>query len=248
MEKISSEEKQRYKLVSKILSILLRIGNVCCWIGAGALILVTIAIAILAPNFSLNTEKKELTLFGNTANYTLKDRDLRISDKEGNEVIIKDNALSVISNGSDVVSIKLSGQSLEEIEKFIEQKLPRFIYSLPFVLAFVSIMLIYFALALGHGASICWNIATKKTPFIKDNITRTEKAFKYMLISAVLAFAISIASAIVMNTSSFKIVSFSSVGGLFATYIMIYIFKAGYQLEDKKETVPYDINEEKVEE
>ena len=235
MSKISKEEKKKYQIVSKILWVLTRIGNICCWIGVGAVALATLATAIIAPNFKVNADTKEVTLFDNTASYTIRDKDVVFGEEDKDYVTIKDNVLTVKNEGTEVISMKISNETIDEVEKFIEEKAPNVAVALPFALAGVTALLIYTALILGHGAVIFKNIATKKTPFVKDNITRSEKAFKYMIFTLILAFVVDLIMTLASGLNASMSFEVTSISGILGTYVMIYIFKAGYQLEEAKE-------------
>jgi len=234
MSKISKEEKKRYQVVSRILGVLMRIANVCCWVGVGCTVIAAIAASIIAPNINIDSTNKEITLFDKTSSYTIKDKDFDYGDEEG-RVAIKDNVVTISSKDSDVLSVKLSDNSITEIEKFIENDVPNLLKVLPFVLMLTAVLLGAYALALGHGASVFKNIAKEDTPFTKDNIERTEKSFKYMIAALILTFVIDI---IMVAASGFKAnIGFetTSITGILAIYVTIYIFKAGYQLEDKNQ-------------
>ncbi len=236
MSEISKEEKRKYQIVSKILWVLTRIANVCCWIGVGCVALATIAVSIISPNVEIDKSKKEITLFDNSTSYTIRDKEFEIGEGD-DKVIVKDNSLTVLNDGDDVVSVKLSNSNLDQIEEFIEDKLPRVLAVLPFVLIGVTALLVCTAIMLNHAANIFKNIAKKKTPFIKDNITRTEKAIKYMITTVILAFCIDLVMTLATSIDASMTVEVTSISTILITYVALYIFKSGYQLDggNKKE-------------
>jgi len=233
MGKISKEEKKRYQIVSRILGVLMRIANVCCWIGTGCVLLVAIAASIIAPSVKIDAENKEISLFGNTASYTIDGQEFDYGDEDG-RITIKDNTVTITDKDAEVISVKLSEDSLKELEAFVEKDAPKILAVLPFVLVMTVVLLGVYALALGHGASVLKNIAKEDTPFIKDNIERIEKTFKYLLVGFILTFAINFTTAV---ASGFR----TNIGGetvtitsVLGVYVLVYIFKAGYQLSDVK--------------
>ena len=234
MAKISKEEKKRYQIVSRILGILMRIANVCCWIGVGGVVIGAIITSIIVPNIKIDSTNKEISLFDKTASYTINGQDFEYGDEDG-RITIKDNVVTIANSNTEFVSVKLSDESLKELENVIENDVPKILAVTPFVLMMTAVLLGAYALALGHGASVFKNIAEKDTPFIKDNIERTERSFKYLIVGLILTFAINLTMAIATgfktNVGS-ETVSITSILGM---YVLIYIFKAGYQLSDKKD-------------
>ena len=234
MAKLKSEEKRKYQIVARILGVLTRIGSVCCWIAVGAVLLAAAATAVVSQNVKVDTAKKEVSVFNEVANYEIKDKDFEFSD-EDSKVVIKDNVVTVTEKGDEILSLKISDKSIEGIESFVENDLVRILAVLPYILVLVAVLVGLYAMILGHGASVFKNIAKEETPFVKDNITRTEKAFKYSIATLVLAFVISLACTLATRIDSNN-VSFSatSISSILATYVMIYIFKSGYKGDDKK--------------
>lgn len=234
MGKISKEEKKRYQVVSRILGVLMRIANVCCWIGVGGVVIGAIAVSIIAPNIKINADTKEISLFDKTASYTIDGQDFEYGDEEG-RITIKNNTISVFDGSeNEIINVKLTDETIKDIEKVIENDVPRILAVTPFVLMMTAVLLGAYALALGHGASVFKNIAKEDTPFIKDNIERAEKSFRYLIVGFILTFAIDLTMAVASGFKSnvgAETVSITSILGL---YVLIYIFKAGYQLSDGK--------------
>ncbi len=233
MAKISKEEKKRYQVVSRILGVLMRIANVCCWIGVGGVVIGAVATSIIAPNIKIDSTNKEISLFDKTASYTINGQDFEYGDEDG-RITIKDNVVTIADSNTEFVSMKLSDESINEIEKFIENDMPRILAVIPFVLMMTAVLLGAYALALGHGANVFKNIAKEDTPFVKDNVERVEKTFKYLIIGFILTFAINLTMAIATGFRTNiggETISITSVLGF---YVLVYIFKAGYQLSDNK--------------
>ena len=234
MAKISKEEKKRYKIVARILGILVRIANICTWIGVGAVVAATVAVSIIAPNVKIDSTNKEISLFGNTATYALGDQAFEYTNDEGDYVSLQDGILTMSNKEIEFISIKVSEDGFTGLEKFVEEDAPRILAFLPFVLAMVAVCLGCYALALGHGASVLKNIAKEDTPFVKNNIERVEKAFKYLIAGFILIFVADLTVAIVSGFRTNVGAETTSITGILGTYVLIYIFKAGYQLEDGK--------------
>lgn len=234
MSEITKEEKKRYQVVSRIISVVLRVANVLCWIGAGALVVCTVCMAAIAPNISINKDKKEISFFDDTTSYTIKDKEFEVGDK-GERVTLKDNRLSIYNNDSEVFALTITEDAIAELDKLVEEELPKIINALPISMLFVSIVTVATALILGHGSRVFKNIATKKTPFIKDNITRISKAFKYSIASAVAATLANLVFAIIVGTTHNYIIEISAIVEVLILYVAIYIFRAGYQIEGIKQ-------------
>ncbi len=236
MSKLSEKEKKDYKLVAKILGVILRIANICCWVGVGGVVIATIASAIIAPNVKVNSDQKEISLFDRTASYQIKDRALEFGD-ENDKVKVENNTVTVFQKDEEVLSIKISESNIEEVEKFIENDLTKTLAVIPFVLVVVVVLLIFLALSLAHGAKLCFSIGKEEIPFTKDNITHAQKIFSYMLVGFVLSFVVDIILTIATGVSSTFSYEITSVATMFGAYIMVYVFKSGYELKggDKKE-------------
>lgn len=228
-EKLKEEDVKKYKIVSRVLGVITRIGAVFCWIGAVAVALVAVGAAIIAPNVKIDNEAKEITLFGNTVNYDIKDKDFEIGEGE-NKIIVKDGKVTIGENGTN---IQISDSDIKTIEEFVENDAMKIVAALPYVLTLVFVSVLFVALALGHCASTFKNIATEDTPFTQENIERTEKAAKYFLISLVITFIANFILDIVMETRGYHF-DFSSITVILGLYVAVYVFKYGLSLEGKK--------------
>lgn len=231
-QKLKEEDAKKYKIVSRILGILMRIANVCCWIGVVALAFTTIAVAVIAPNIKIDRDVKEITLFDQKINYDFKDKEITVGEGDS-KVVIKNNEITVGENNS-VVNIKLSDSDIAQIEKIIENDAMKIIAVLPYVLVLATISVAFSALALGHGAKVFKNIATEGSPFTTENIERSEKAVKYLII----VLAISLISGLIMSIVSglnYSSVASGSITTILALYVVIYILKSGISLDNKKE-------------
>lgn len=230
-EKLKEEDAKKYKIVARILGIFTRIGSVFCWIGMVAVVAVTILMAVIAPNLKIDRSAKEIELFGNKGSYTIRDKEYNYS--ENDEIFaIKDNEIK-FSKGETAISVKLSESDIEKIEGFVENDAMKVVAALPFVLAMAAVAIAFTALALGHCASVLKNIATKETPFIEENVTRSEKAAKYLLISFAITLVADLTMSLITNYSrtSFTASSITTILGL---YVAVYVFKSGIALGVKK--------------
>lgn len=230
-KRLKEEEAKSYKIVSRILSVITRIGSIGCWIGAVAVLVTTVAAAIIAPNVKIDSDNKEISLYDKTASYTIRDKEFELG--EGDEkVVVRNNEIIFGQNGSSF-NIKLSDEDIKKIEDFIENDALKILAVLPFVLAAATVAIIFIALALWNGATVLKNIAGKKTPFTKENIDRTEKIAKFLIISYAITLVANLVTAIVVKSTANM-----NVGSIFSilfVYVFIYILKAGYQLEGKEE-------------
>ena len=234
-EKLKTEDAKKYQIVSRILGILMRIGNVCCWIGAVAVACTAIACSVIVPNIKIDRDAKEISAFDKSYSYDFREKEIEIG--EGDEkIVIKDNEIKLGENGS-VFSVKFSDDSIKEIEKFIENDAMRILAALPYVLVLATASIVFTALALGHGASVLKNIATKKTPFIDENVTRLEKLAKYLIISYVITFACNFAMTLIADGKSVNLSASGSISVILGVYVAIYVLKSGIANETKKEKI-----------
>lgn len=230
-EKLKEEDAKKYKVVARILGVLTRIGSIFCWIGMGAVVLVTILMAVVAPNLKIDRSAKEIELFGNKGSYTIRDKEYSYSEDDVN-FAIKDNTIK-FNKGETAIAVKLSEEDIEKIEGFVENDAMKVIAALPFVLAMAAVAIAFASLALGHCASVLKNIATKETPFIEENVERSEKAAKYLLISFAITLVANLTMSLITNYSNSSF-SFSSITTILGLYVLVYIFKSGIALGTKK--------------
>ena len=229
MSKLSQEDKKKYQTVSRVVGIIMRIGNIGCWIGVVGLIIGTIALAVIAPNIKVDKDAKEISLFDKTSSYTIKDKDLVIGDGK-DEIIIKDNEIRLNGDDGAAVSVKLTDGNIEEIEKFIENDLVKIIAVIPYIMALGAVALVFAALALGHGAHVFKNIGKEETPFTEENVERSEKSVKYLLIILVISCLIDMIMAVVItNGKASGSLTGSSVGSILTLYVAIYVLKSGLE-------------------
>ena len=213
MKKISKEDKKKYQTVSRIAGVFTKIGEVFCYIGAVGCLVGAGVLGILSPNLSVDTENKKINLFDESISYEIKDHDLTLGETK----------------------ITIGDKELDAFNEFIEKDLGHLISLAIAAMSSGLILLVVTAIMLNHSAKVFKNIAMEDTPFTEENITHIEKVFRYMII----AFCISIISSVVMelimeNTAKAN-VSGGSIVGILGTYVLIYIFKAGYQLEGKSQ-------------
>ena len=230
-KRLKEEEARSYRIVSRILGVITRIGSIGCWIGAFGVLIATVAVAIIAPNIKIDSDNKEITLFDKTSSYTIRDKEFELGDGD-EKVVVKNNEVLIGENGSSI-NIKLSDEDINKIEEFIENDALRILAVLPFALAAATVAVVFIALALGNGASVLKNVATKKTPFTKENIDRTEKIAKFLIISYAITLVANLIMSIVARTTAN--LNFGSIFSILFVYVFVYILKAGYQLEDKGE-------------
>ena len=240
MGKLSSEDRKKYQTISRVIGIFVRIGHIFCWVGVAGLAIATIAVAAVAPNVKVNSSAKEIAVFDEKINYSIKDKEIELGEGD-DKITIKDNEIKIGQNGT-TVAVKLSNSDIDEIEKFIENDLSKLVSVAPYILALVTAAVAFMALALGHGASVFKNIAKEKTPFIKDNAERTEKAAKYLIVCVVVSFIANLITSVAMAGKAGSSIMVGSISTILALYVMVYIFKAGYELESVKSSKTKDID------
>lgn len=229
MKKITKEEKRRYQIVSRILGVLMRIANVGCWIGVCCTIAAAVIVSVIAPNINVDQNTKTVGLFGKTVSY-----DLNGTERGNENVKLKDKTITVMDGNTEVVSVKLSDKEVNDIEKFVENDLKRTVTTLPIILAMVVVLLGAYAIVFHNAAKLFKNIATKNSVFSEENVNFVQGAFKYSVIGAILGFTISFVSELMIGFRTNIVFETTSISTLLALYVLIYIFRAGYQLSEEK--------------
>lgn len=214
--KLTDKDKKDYKLTSKIIGILARIGNVFCWISAVLLLVCAGIVGVIAPNFSVNEKEKTITIFDQKKSYKIEKNEFSFGD------------------GEDKFTISLSDKTISEIEHFIEKDASRIITAAPFLLLGLAASIVILAFVLSNVAHIFKNIAKEDTPFTEENINRTEKIEKMLIAILLISTAIDIAFNIItkgrININS----GITSIFTVLVVYVAAYILKSGYALENKK--------------
>jgi hypothetical protein len=126
-EKLKTEDAKKYQIVSRILGILMRIGNVCCWIGAVAVACTAIACSIIVPNIKIDRDAKEISAFDKSYSYDFREKEIEIG--EGDEkIVIKDNEINIsgliIAGSKDTIKayLKIKNRNLI-LNKYITTKI-----------------------------------------------------------------------------------------------------------------------------
>ena len=221
--KLNEEKQKRVKLLSKILSLIGKIGAIILRVGVGFIICFMIIIPILINNIDVKDNK--IVSIGKTIQVEEIDKGLRLSVKGNNKIVITD------LNNKDTVIIK------EALEKQNKTTLIIFIeISLILIISFLIIVI----KVLEHLEKLFTNINEGETPFTLDNVNHIKK-MSYLMIAAIITSSL---SSIILDLAlkiedSIEFNMFNIVEIIFL-YAMSYIFEYGYYIQKDSKGIMYN--------
>lgn len=213
-EILEEKEQKNMKLTSKILFIVSKIMEVCCFIGLAGIVLTLIIVPIIFKSIDLD-------------NRTIKFGDEEIKYE------INDNTLTIYENGKKVENgeITIDSKFVELIES---HSTDYYTYLIESVLCVVVVILILTICLLKNSFKLFKNINELETPFVKENIDYLNKMAKYCFIIwivSVVGFSIiDIISGAELNIN----VGLTELLFVLIIVCMSSIFTYGCKLEEKK--------------
>ena len=161
--KLNQDEQKKVKLLSKILSMVGKIGSILAKVGIGFVVLAMVIIPLLIS--SVDVKDNELVVSGEVIKITEITDGIRLSTKDDN-VIISD------INNSDIEKFK------NAYNKYDKTKL---ILLIEISFATLIVFLIFLIKVLDHLAGLFTNINDGDTPFTLDNTNHIKKMSYYMI-------------------------------------------------------------------
>ncbi len=220
--KLKNEEQKKIKGLSKVISIIAKIGNIFCKIAIPFIILFMIGTPFLLNNIKVSND--EIVWDGNNVKFSIEDN--------GDTVTLKYNDIVLAEDDSEIVNTKyiefLSNNPSYLIIGYIEVGL--------LVLLICLIISIYI---FKYLEQLFININKGDTPFTLQNANYIRKMAYLMIIVMILPnvggtiFVSLLDSEITFDFESFDIVQ------ILFLFSMAYIFKYGYQIQLDSKGIMY---------
>ncbi len=211
--KFEKEKQQRVKILTKILSLIGKIGGIVTKVGIGFITFIMIVIPILVSNIDILDDK--IIASGNIITITELNDGVRISSSANEHIIIGD-----IKN-KDIETIK------KAYNKYDKKVL---IGLLETSFATLIVFLVFVTKVLKHLEELFKNINEGDTPFTLINVNHIKK-MSYNMIAAIITSGIgTIILNIAMASENIEIDLFNIVEIIFL-YALSYIFEYGYEIQ-----------------
>ena len=230
--KFKENEQKKVKGLSKAISIIAKIGRICCYVAIPFIIIAMIIVPMIIKNINVVDDKIVFTGPADSS-ITLEESE----DDEGSVVIIKHNGKMIVEekNQYSIMTIKsvLEKANKGKIISMAETALVFLIIEL----ALISIILLYLE-------KLFKNIYSGDTPFTMDNVSYIKK-MAYMMIAVILLPTVSgLLSQLISGLDlNIDFNTFSIIEILFL-FSLAYIFEYGYLIQlDSKGKMYGDVNE-----
>ena len=211
--KFEKEKQQRVKILTKLLSLIGKIGGIVTKVGIGFITFIMIVIPILVSNIDILDDK--IIASGNIITITELNDGVRISSSANEHIIIGD-----IKN-KDIETIK------KAYNKYDKKVL---IGLLETSFATLIVFLVFVIKVLKHLEELFKNINEGDTPFTLINVNHIKK-MSYNMIAAIITSGIgTIILNIAMASENIEIDLFNIVEIIFL-YALSYIFEYGYEIQ-----------------
>lgn len=224
--KLKKEEQKKMKGLSRVISIIAKIGKILCYIALPIIILVMIFVPYLIHHIEVEGNKIEWT--GNNS---------IIIDREKTEYIIKYTDKAIVNTEEEMISAKI----LDILEN--NSKTSIVVYVEVGFLA-LTISLVLMAMILKHLEKLFDNINKGETPFTLENVDHITKIAWFMIATilipsvAGLLFDLMLSEDLDIGFEMFDLVQ------ILFLFSMAYIFKYGYAIQlDSKGIMYGDENE-----
>ena len=217
--KSADQDSGRAKLSSRILGIFARIANVFMWISAVVMALSAVACAVILPHIQIDPTAKTVRIWE--------------SEPFSYEIVEDEFSIGDSTYGGQSLNIHLSEYDKKTIYDLIEKGAMPFLWGIVAMLAGGTILVALFAIVLGHAAKILKNVADSATPFTKTNIEYLAKIFKVLCAILIVDLIFNFCFMLIFGLTTLS-VNLVSLGSILGVYVLLYVFRQGYALEQGK--------------
>ena len=215
-------ERKTFKSISKVIYILAKISRILLYVAIPFILLGIIIIPSIISRIDVN----ENTI-------TFKDFKGEIYSITGEDISLKGKY--VIKYKDEVINDEINFDILKSISEFFrDNSKGKITFNIETILVISLVIIILTSFVLYYLEKLFKNIYNYDSPFKKENINYLYRIGKFMVITTVLSYVVSMfiepITGMDMN-SSFK--SFTLIE-ILIIYSLVFIFKYGYRLEDKK--------------
>ena len=210
--KFEKTKQQRVKTLTKILSLIGKIGGIVTKIGIGFVTCIMIIIPIFISNIDIKEDK--IIASGNIITITELEDGIRLSSSENEHIKLGD------INNNDIEKVK------KAYNKYDKKVL---IVLLETTFAVLITFLVFVTKVLKHLEKLFTNIHEGDTPFTLDNVNHIKK-MSYNMIAAIIASAVGTTLLSISMAGDVEINLFNIVEIIFL-FAMSYIFEYGYYIQ-----------------
>lgn len=211
--KFENNKQKKMKILTKILSIFGKIGNIITKIGIGFITFIMIVIPILISNIDIKEDK--IITSGNVLTITEVEEGMKITSTENEHIVIGD------INNKDIEKIK---KAYNKYNKNI------LIILLEVSFATLIVFQIFVGKVLKHLEKLFDNINKGDTPFTLVNVNHIKQMSYNMIASIITSTVGTILLSIAMATEEIEINLFNIIEIVFL-FAMSYIFEYGYEIQ-----------------
>jgi transcriptional regulator with XRE-family HTH domain len=223
--KFEKTKQQRVKTLTKILSLIGKIGGIVTKVGIGFVTFIMIIIPIFVSNIDIKDDK--IIASGNIITVTELDDGIRLSSSDNEHIVLGD------INKNDIEKVK------KAYNKYDKKVL---VLLLEASFAILITFLVFVVKVLKHLEELFKNINEGDTPFTLENVNHIKK-MSYNMIAAIVASAVGTTLLSISMAGDIEINLFNIVEIIFL-FAMSYIFEYGYEIQkDSKGKMYGDENE-----
>ena len=213
--KFKEEKQKKVKTLSKIIEVVSKIGEICCYVGIALVGLLMIAMPVVLSNIEVKDNQIIVA----------KENVFKLEEKNGKLIIKVGEA--IIADESDPVTV---AQIKDALEKNKDHKLLNIGY-MEVCLASVIATMIIAVFFLRHLQKLAKNINQGDTPFTLENVEHIKK-MAYFMIALIIVPAISSGLVEGLFRSEVNVdISAFNVMEILLMFVLAYIFEYGYEIQ-----------------
>lgn len=211
--KLNKQEQKKVKILSKILSIFGKIGNIVTKVGIGIVTFIMIITPILISNIDIKEDK--LISSDNIITITEIENGIKLTSTENEHIVIGN----------------INNKNIDKIKKAYNKYDKKILITLlETSFASLIVFLIFIGNVFKHLEHLFKNINEGDTPFTLENVNHIKKMSYYMIAAIITSTIGTGLFSISMATEDIDINLFNIIEIIFL-YAMSYIFEYGYHIQ-----------------
>ena len=209
--KFESEKQQQMKTLTKILSLIGKIGGIVVKVAIPFVILAMIIMPIIITNFDVENDK----IITKNANFGLQEHN---------------NTINITYKGKTAVT-DMNNEDAEKIKQILSKDKTTTIIKMETGFVSLAAYLIILSILLKHLEQLSENMNKGDTPFTLENVNHIKKMSYYMIACIILSgFGEGMFDSIISKEFTFGLEMFDIVEIIFL-YVISYIFEYGYEIQ-----------------
>lgn len=218
--KFEKEKQNKMKTLTKILSLIGKIGGIVVKVAIPFVILAMIVIPLVFSTIDIKDNKI-------------------ISRNENIQIVEHDNRINLTYKGHTVVT-DIENKDIEDFKKVLNKNKTGSIVRIELGFATLVTFLVILSMLLKHLEELFDNINKGDTPFTLVNVEHIKKMSYFMIVCIILSgIGSGILESSIRNDISFGLEMFDIVEILFL-YSLSYIFEYGYEIQKDSKGKMYD--------